>query len=229
MNDTRNNQDRPEVQAQPAAPERFNAYRDDTDISVSIGQRLAKVMDTSPFLLWSEQEAGEIGGDFYMLAADMAQSERARRLAVEFAQAVAGGMPERTRLLIMAEWAAVVLRELPDAPERTVLAQAVETALVVAAMPAPASTPAVDAAIANIGSTDIAGTGPLRTLAEWTKHAIERLVEPPCAAPRAAAGYEAWYRAADMLGSIAQAVGTRAEEAFVECERVIGGHIYRWR
>jgi hypothetical protein len=89
--------------------DRTIAYEDNV---VTIGQKLARLMDVSPFLFWSQAEANGFE-DIEELAPFLPDSPRTRRLQFAYAMAVEAGMPSGMRLSVLAGWSALLLRRLP--------------------------------------------------------------------------------------------------------------------
>lgn len=214
------------AQAQPAAA-RFNPYSEDAGSACELARRMAALFDTSPFSLWDEQEVGELDGEFPVVAQDMANSARARRLAVAFAMGTSSGMPESTRMLVLADWAGVALRKLPSEEAGAVLRQTIELAHAVAGSPDPATFPGLDDALARLDhSPDRAHW--LGALEDIARNAIEHFAHPAERELRSTPAYSTWWNAVETLGALAHVLGDESEAGFEECERLMAGHLYPW-
>lgn len=202
--------------------------------AIAVFRNLASVIDLSPFLLWTEQEADGFGADFEAVAPDLPRSHRARRLLTAFANAVASGMPETTRLSLLADWVAVLLlQRMPDGPIRPVLAQAIE--LTHAAVAVPPSQLAMEELKAMLENNEREGENLcdgddddyLGLAAVVLRGAVWRFIDPPEDRPKTPFGM--WIEAAEVLGSIARVLEpAQAEEAYAACDRAYARAVYPW-
>jgi hypothetical protein len=207
------------------------AYNDDTAAgAITVFRRLASVMDLSPFLLWTEQEADGFGPDFAAVAPDLPRSHRARRLSNQFAFAVEAGMPETTQLSLLADWVAVLLQRMPDAPLRPVLAQAIEMTRVAVAVPC--SELAVEELREMLENNEREGEGLrddgnyLGLAAVVLRGAVWRFIHRPEIGP--STPFELWIEASEVLGAIARLLKpAQADDAYAACARALSA-IYRW-